>query len=208
MDQGDIVRGYSSVLWIGGMCLSCKWNTSENLNTYGTITCALFFFTLRLTMFSLSSLLHTCKNYLHAGIQKCGMMISPTSVIKHCKIRDYAGPPRVTFQWHIMCVSVGWFLLFWNRQAYYFTVRGDESHDPSSLLTPMEIWSTGYWWTMIVMCWTMMMVRYRTSWWVVISPCSLISLYTAVWKTKSVSLLLFLVLFHTKHSTMMIAWRY
>ena len=90
----------------------------------------------------------------------------------------------------------------------YFTARGDESHDLSSLLTPMEIWSTGYWWTMIVIVLNMMVFRYRTSWWVFISPYSLISLYNAVWKTKSISLLLFLFLFHTKHSTMMIASRY
>ena len=113
MDQGDIVRGYNLVCYgSGGLhprCLSCKWNTSENLNTYGTITCELFFFySLRLTMFSLSSLLHTYKNYLHAGVQKCGMMISPTSLIKHCKIWDYAGPPRVTFQgYHINVYLLG-----------------------------------------------------------------------------------------------------
>ena len=63
------------------------------------------FLLLRLTMFSLPSLLHIHKNYLHAGIQECDMMISPTSLIKHCKIRDYAGPPRVTFQgYHIMFI--------------------------------------------------------------------------------------------------------
>ena len=44
------------------------------------------------------------KNYLHAGVHECDMMISLTSLIKHCKIRDYAEPPRVTFQGHIMCI--------------------------------------------------------------------------------------------------------
>ena len=99
------------------------------------------FYSLRLTMFSLPSLLHIHKNYLHAGIQECDMMISPTSLIKHCKIRDYAGPPRVTFQgYHIMCIC--WVPPLLDpevRQAYYFTVRGDERHDLPSLLTPMEI---------------------------------------------------------------------
>ena len=71
--------------------LSCK------LNTYYHMWIALFY-SLKFTMFSLPSLLHIHKNYLHAGIQECDMMISPTSLIKHCKIRDYAGPPRVTFQ--------------------------------------------------------------------------------------------------------------
>jgi len=92
-------------------------------------------------MFSLPSLLDIHKNYLHVGIQECDMMISPTSLIKHCKIRDYAGPPRVTFQgYHIMCIC--WVPPLLDpevRQAYYFTVRGDERHDLPSLLTPMEI---------------------------------------------------------------------
>ena len=114
--------------------LSCK------LNTYNHMWIALFY-SLKFTMFSLPSLLHIHKNYLHVGIQECDMMISPTSLIKHCKIRDYAGPPRVTFQgYHIMCIC--WVPPLLDpevRQAYYFTVRGDERHDLPSLLTPMEI---------------------------------------------------------------------
>ena len=92
------VRGYLLEYYgSGGFTSERVLDLSCKLNTYYHMWIALFY-SLKFTMFSLPSLLHIHKNYLHAGIQECDMMISPTSLIKHCKIRDYAGPPRVTFQ--------------------------------------------------------------------------------------------------------------
>ena len=148
------------------------------------------------------------QNYLHAGVQECDMMISPTSLIKHCKIRDYAGPPRVTFQgYHIMCIC--WVSPLLDPSGILFYGEGWWKPWSVKSLNSNGNLSTGYWWNMIVIVLNHDGgYRYRTSWWVFISPYSLISFYTAVWKTKSISLLLFHILFHTKHSTAMIASRY